>query len=136
VTRSPGKSPQGAATPRRPIGAWGHVADSAMMSLATDTFCQACGEDHLDLSVSGRGHEVERCKVCLRWEHITVDGQMGNWPGADRCFECWFKMPLCKRIAWIRWSMTEYVGPTPDELEAKQLPLKVVTQGKPPQGEP
>lgn len=101
-------------------GAWGHVADPSMMTLGT--FCRSCGENHLDLSVFG--HEIERCKVCERWEHITVDGQMGNWPGADRCFECWFKMPLRKRIAWIRWSMTEYVGPTPDELEAKQLALE------------
>ena len=105
-----------------PEGAWGYVADPAMMSADTEVFCPACGEDHVGVRGVDWEH-IERCKVCERWEHITVDGQMGNWPGADRCFECWFKMPLRKRIAWIRWSMTEYVGPTPDELEAQQLSL-------------
>lgn len=102
----------------KPDGAWGHYADPSMMSAADDPFCHSCAADHPDLSAFG--HEIERCKVCGRWEHIAVDGQMGNWPGADRCFECWFKMPLRKRIAWIRWSTRECIGLTPDELEGKQ----------------
>ena len=111
-------------------GAWGHVADPAMMSLGSETFCRSCGEEHFDLSVFGS--EIERCKACQRWEHIAVDGQMGNWPGADRCFECWLRMPLRKRIAWIRWSMTEYVGLTPDELAAQQLSFGQVGTGEMP----
>ncbi len=111
-------------TTRKPDGAWGHAADPSMMSAADDSFCQSCGEDHSVFdNIVGLEH-VERCKVCGRWEHIAVDGQMGNWPGAERCFECWFKMPLRKRIAWIRWTMTDWrllTGPTPDELEARQL---------------
>lgn len=104
----------------RPLGAWDKIADPAMMTPGTETFCRACGVDHFAIF----GHEFQHCKVCGRWEHITVDGQLGNWPGGDRCFECWFKMPLRKRIAWIRWSMTEHIGLTPDELEGRQLPLR------------
>ena len=113
----------------RPDGAWGHYADPDMMSAPDDPFCQSCGENHSAFDGKSIGLEhIERCKVSGRWEHIAVDGQMGNWPGADRCFECWLKMPLRKRIAWIRWSMTDWrqpTPPTPDEIEACQLPLEV-----------
>ena len=107
----------------RPDGAWGHTADPDFMTARDETFCQSCGEDHHDLSAFGS--EIERCKVCGKWEHIGVDSQNGNWPGAGRCFGCWFKMPLRKRIGWIRWSLSETALPTPDEKEGvKDAPTR------------
>ena len=88
------------------------------LNRADETYCNICGQDRSGHNRQEEG-EVQTCVCCGAWEHMVVDSQEADFPGAFRCIDCWHRMPWKRRYRWLRWHLGDHCGLTPDEVDGR-----------------